>query len=162
MIHKYLRECTWLLSQCWQGVFRWWVTALHYFLLCHSSRMTSPVCVIVVGAGSRGENYSNYASLHPERMKVRRGCPAALCCQQRRSLYDRLCYLTINIFSHNKMLVNCYCEYSFSFTISHFFTQCHNFRLLQLLIQGNLLAPNFNSNTKLQMKTFFLVSVKIK
>uniref|UniRef100_A0A7N6BUS0 Gfo/Idh/MocA-like oxidoreductase N-terminal domain-containing protein n=1 Tax=Anabas testudineus TaxID=64144 RepID=A0A7N6BUS0_ANATE len=34
------------------------------------ARMTSPVCVIVVGAGSRGENYSNYGSIHPERMKV--------------------------------------------------------------------------------------------
>uniref|UniRef100_A0A1A8FSY5 Gfo/Idh/MocA-like oxidoreductase N-terminal domain-containing protein n=1 Tax=Nothobranchius korthausae TaxID=1143690 RepID=A0A1A8FSY5_9TELE len=32
--------------------------------------MASPVRVIVVGAGSRGENYSNYASIHPKRMKV--------------------------------------------------------------------------------------------
>eukprot|EP00066_Takifugu_rubripes_P001837 XP_003963315.1 PREDICTED: uncharacterized protein LOC101066183 [Takifugu rubripes] len=32
--------------------------------------MTSPVRVIVVGAGNRGENYSNFASVHPERMKV--------------------------------------------------------------------------------------------
>ncbi|XP_029012936.1 uncharacterized protein zgc:154075 isoform X2 [Betta splendens] len=32
--------------------------------------MTSPVCVIVVGAGCRGENYSNFATSHPERMKV--------------------------------------------------------------------------------------------
>uniref|UniRef100_A0A3P8T6U4 Zgc:154075 n=1 Tax=Amphiprion percula TaxID=161767 RepID=A0A3P8T6U4_AMPPE len=34
--------------------------------------MTSPVRVIVTGAGCRGEIYSNYASVHPERMKVRR------------------------------------------------------------------------------------------
>lgn len=33
-------------------------------------RMTSPVRVIVAGAGCRGEIYSNYASVHPERMKV--------------------------------------------------------------------------------------------
>ncbi|XP_010873960.2 uncharacterized protein zgc:154075 [Esox lucius] len=32
--------------------------------------MVSPVDVIVVGAGSRGETYSCYASLHPERMRV--------------------------------------------------------------------------------------------
>ncbi|CAG03211.1 unnamed protein product [Tetraodon nigroviridis] len=32
--------------------------------------MTSPVRVIVVGAGNRGQNYSNFASIHPERMKV--------------------------------------------------------------------------------------------
>ncbi|XP_029911367.1 uncharacterized protein LOC115361846 isoform X2 [Myripristis murdjan] len=32
--------------------------------------MSSPVRVIVVGAGSRGENYSQFASVHPERMKV--------------------------------------------------------------------------------------------
>ncbi|KAF7209510.1 putative oxidoreductase YteT [Nothobranchius furzeri] len=35
-----------------------------------TGRMASPVRVIVVGAGSRGENYSNYASIHPKRMKV--------------------------------------------------------------------------------------------
>lgn len=32
--------------------------------------MASPVRVIVVGAGNRGENYSHFASVHPERMKV--------------------------------------------------------------------------------------------
>ncbi|XP_008316243.1 uncharacterized protein LOC103384488 isoform X2 [Cynoglossus semilaevis] len=32
--------------------------------------MTSPVRVIVVGAGCRGEIYSKYASIHPELMKV--------------------------------------------------------------------------------------------
>ncbi|XP_029290917.1 uncharacterized protein LOC115010486 isoform X2 [Cottoperca gobio] len=32
--------------------------------------MTSPVRVIVVGAGSRGEIYSSFASIHPERLKV--------------------------------------------------------------------------------------------
>ncbi|XP_036446971.1 uncharacterized protein zgc:154075 [Colossoma macropomum] len=32
--------------------------------------MPSPVKVIVVGAGSRGESYSDYASIHPERMQV--------------------------------------------------------------------------------------------
>lgn len=32
--------------------------------------MTSPVRVIVVGAGNRGENYSYFASVHPGRMKV--------------------------------------------------------------------------------------------
>ncbi|XP_078110778.1 putative oxidoreductase YteT isoform X2 [Sander vitreus] len=32
--------------------------------------MTSPVRVIVVGAGSRGEIYSQYASVHPDRVKV--------------------------------------------------------------------------------------------
>ncbi|KAM6981779.1 putative oxidoreductase YteT [Tautogolabrus adspersus] len=32
--------------------------------------MTSPVRVIVVGAGNRGDNYSQFASVHPERMKV--------------------------------------------------------------------------------------------
>ncbi|XP_053705284.1 uncharacterized protein zgc:154075 [Synchiropus splendidus] len=32
--------------------------------------MSPPVSVIVVGAGSRGEIYSKYASIHPERMKV--------------------------------------------------------------------------------------------
>lgn len=32
--------------------------------------MTSQVSVIVVGAGSRGENYSHFESLHPDRMKV--------------------------------------------------------------------------------------------
>ncbi|XP_067447872.1 putative oxidoreductase YteT isoform X1 [Thunnus thynnus] len=32
--------------------------------------MTSSVRVIVVGAGSRGEIYSKFASIHPERMKV--------------------------------------------------------------------------------------------
>lgn len=39
----------------------------------HSSqgaRMTSPVRVIVVGAGSRGEIYSQFASLYPDRVKV--------------------------------------------------------------------------------------------
>lgn len=35
-----------------------------------TAKMTSPVRVIVVGAGSRGENYSNFASVYPERMKV--------------------------------------------------------------------------------------------
>ncbi|XP_034732038.1 putative oxidoreductase YteT [Etheostoma cragini] len=34
------------------------------------ARMTSPVRVIVVGAGSRGEIYSQYASIHPDRVKV--------------------------------------------------------------------------------------------
>ncbi|XP_078110776.1 putative oxidoreductase YteT isoform X1 [Sander vitreus] len=34
------------------------------------ARMTSPVRVIVVGAGSRGEIYSQYASVHPDRVKV--------------------------------------------------------------------------------------------
>ncbi|TNN76535.1 hypothetical protein EYF80_013185 [Liparis tanakae] len=34
------------------------------------ARMTSPVRVIVVGAGSRGEIYSQFASLHPDRVKV--------------------------------------------------------------------------------------------
>lgn len=37
--------------------------------------MDSPVHVIVVGAGSRGENYSRYASIHPKRMKVRKKAP---------------------------------------------------------------------------------------
>ncbi|KAM3872412.1 putative oxidoreductase YteT [Diretmus argenteus] len=32
--------------------------------------MSSPVRVIVVGAGSRGEIYSQFASIHPQRMKV--------------------------------------------------------------------------------------------
>ncbi|KAM9344491.1 putative oxidoreductase YteT [Pholidichthys leucotaenia] len=32
--------------------------------------MTSPVRVIVVGAGCRGAGYSQFASIHPERMKV--------------------------------------------------------------------------------------------
>lgn len=32
--------------------------------------MTYPVRVIVVGAGCRGEIYSNFASIHPQRMKV--------------------------------------------------------------------------------------------
>uniref|UniRef100_A0A3Q3INU0 Gfo/Idh/MocA-like oxidoreductase N-terminal domain-containing protein n=1 Tax=Monopterus albus TaxID=43700 RepID=A0A3Q3INU0_MONAL len=32
--------------------------------------MTSPVLAIVVGAGSRGEIYSDFASIHPKRMKV--------------------------------------------------------------------------------------------
>ncbi|XP_060913020.1 uncharacterized protein zgc:154075 [Labrus mixtus] len=32
--------------------------------------MTSPVRVIVVGAGNRGDNYSQFASIQPERMKV--------------------------------------------------------------------------------------------
>ncbi|XP_018592016.2 uncharacterized protein LOC108924868 isoform X1 [Scleropages formosus] len=32
--------------------------------------MTSPVCVIVVGAGSRGKTYSQFALLHPQRMRV--------------------------------------------------------------------------------------------
>ncbi|XP_063064536.1 uncharacterized protein zgc:154075 isoform X2 [Engraulis encrasicolus] len=32
--------------------------------------MSSPVDVIVVGAGNRGDTYSSYASLHPERMRV--------------------------------------------------------------------------------------------
>ncbi|XP_020493850.1 putative oxidoreductase YteT [Labrus bergylta] len=32
--------------------------------------MTSPVRVIVVGAGNRGDSYSQFASIHPERMKV--------------------------------------------------------------------------------------------
>ncbi|XP_029995838.1 uncharacterized protein LOC115423209 isoform X2 [Sphaeramia orbicularis] len=35
-----------------------------------SSDMTPLVRVIVAGAGSRGENYGHYASIHPERMKV--------------------------------------------------------------------------------------------
>lgn len=35
-----------------------------------AATLTSPVRVIVVGAGNRGENFSNYASIHPERMKV--------------------------------------------------------------------------------------------
>uniref|UniRef100_A0A8C6U865 Zgc:154075 n=1 Tax=Neogobius melanostomus TaxID=47308 RepID=A0A8C6U865_9GOBI len=30
----------------------------------------TPVSVIVVGAGSRGDGYSNFASIHPDRMKV--------------------------------------------------------------------------------------------
>lgn len=34
-------------------------------------RMSLLVRVIVVGAGSRGENYARYASVHPERMTVR-------------------------------------------------------------------------------------------
>ncbi|KAK9515541.1 hypothetical protein VZT92_026181 [Zoarces viviparus] len=34
------------------------------------ARMTSPVRVIVVGAGSRGEIYSQFASIHPERVQV--------------------------------------------------------------------------------------------
>ncbi|XP_029974368.1 uncharacterized protein LOC115407931 isoform X1 [Salarias fasciatus] len=36
----------------------------------HVDRMASPVSVIVVGAGCRGENYSMFASIHPQRMKV--------------------------------------------------------------------------------------------
>uniref|UniRef100_A0A3Q3N464 Uncharacterized LOC113145971 n=1 Tax=Mastacembelus armatus TaxID=205130 RepID=A0A3Q3N464_9TELE len=32
--------------------------------------MTSPVRVILVGAGSRGEVYSGFASIHPERMEI--------------------------------------------------------------------------------------------
>lgn len=32
--------------------------------------MTAPVRVIIVGAGNRGENYSDFASIHPHRMKV--------------------------------------------------------------------------------------------
>ncbi|KAM4610116.1 putative oxidoreductase YteT isoform 2-T2 [Polymixia lowei] len=35
-----------------------------------SVTMSSPVHVIVVGAGSRGEIYSQFASIHPRRMKV--------------------------------------------------------------------------------------------
>ncbi|XP_059396279.1 4-carboxy-2-hydroxymuconate-6-semialdehyde dehydrogenase-like isoform X3 [Carassius carassius] len=35
-----------------------------------SAIMSSPVDVIVVGAGNRGENYSNYAVIFPERMRV--------------------------------------------------------------------------------------------
>nr|XP_040049185.1 putative oxidoreductase YteT [Gasterosteus aculeatus aculeatus] len=34
------------------------------------ARMTSPVRVIVVGAGCRGEIYSQFASIHPDRVKV--------------------------------------------------------------------------------------------
>ncbi|KAF3696707.1 hypothetical protein EXN66_Car012385 [Channa argus] len=34
------------------------------------ARMTSPVSVSIVGAGSRGEIYSQFASIHPKRMKV--------------------------------------------------------------------------------------------
>ncbi|XP_051281551.1 putative oxidoreductase YteT isoform X1 [Dicentrarchus labrax] len=34
------------------------------------ARMTSPVRVIVVGAGSRGEIYSQFASVHPDRVQV--------------------------------------------------------------------------------------------
>lgn len=34
--------------------------------------MTSPVRVIVVGAGNRGEIYGQFASIHPERVKVSR------------------------------------------------------------------------------------------
>ncbi|XP_029362680.1 uncharacterized protein LOC115046438 [Echeneis naucrates] len=33
-------------------------------------RMSAPVRVLVVGAGSRGEIYSEFASIHPERMRV--------------------------------------------------------------------------------------------
>ncbi|XP_049437261.1 uncharacterized protein zgc:154075 isoform X3 [Epinephelus fuscoguttatus] len=33
-------------------------------------KMTTPVRVIVIGAGNRGDNYSHYASIHPERVKV--------------------------------------------------------------------------------------------
>ena len=36
--------------------------------------MTCCVRVIVVGAGSRGEIYSQFASIHPERMKVSAAC----------------------------------------------------------------------------------------
>lgn len=36
------------------------------------ARMTPPVCVIVVGAGNRGEIYSKFASIHPDRMNVRK------------------------------------------------------------------------------------------
>lgn len=32
--------------------------------------MPSPVKVIVVGAGSRGETYSDFASIHPDRLQV--------------------------------------------------------------------------------------------
>ncbi|KAF7668628.1 hypothetical protein LDENG_00296240 [Lucifuga dentata] len=35
-----------------------------------AANMTAPVRVIVVGAGGRGEIYSQYASINPERMKV--------------------------------------------------------------------------------------------
>lgn len=45
------------------------------FAVCDSSQvssMYSPVHVIVVGAGCRGENYAKFASIHPKRMKVRR------------------------------------------------------------------------------------------
>lgn len=40
-------------------------------------RMSPLVRVIVVGAGNRGENYARYASIHPERMKVR--CSSRYC-----------------------------------------------------------------------------------
>ncbi|CAI5647084.1 unnamed protein product [Oreochromis niloticus] len=35
-----------------------------------AGKMTAPVLVIVVGGGCRGEIYSQYASIHPQRMKV--------------------------------------------------------------------------------------------
>ncbi|XP_010769097.1 uncharacterized protein isoform X1 [Notothenia coriiceps] len=35
-----------------------------------AARMTSPVRLIVVGAGCRGEIYSSFGSIHPERLKV--------------------------------------------------------------------------------------------
>ncbi|KAL3063999.1 hypothetical protein OYC64_000328 [Pagothenia borchgrevinki] len=35
-----------------------------------ADRMTSPVRLIVVGAGCRGEIYSSFGSIHPERLKV--------------------------------------------------------------------------------------------
>lgn len=35
-----------------------------------SAIMPSPVDVIVVGAGNRGENYSDYAVIYPDRMRV--------------------------------------------------------------------------------------------
>lgn len=40
--------------------------------------MTSPVRVIVVGAGCRGEIYSQFASIHPDRVKVSGGEVARL------------------------------------------------------------------------------------
>lgn len=39
-------------------------------MCCKSAKMPSPVDVIVVGAGNRGENYSDYALIYPERMQV--------------------------------------------------------------------------------------------
>lgn len=37
-----------------------------------ADRMTDPVRVVVVGGGCRGEGYSHYATIHPERMQVRK------------------------------------------------------------------------------------------
>lgn len=48
-------------------------TSFNLYQSSQAGKMTAPVRAIVVGGGCRGEIYSQYASIHPERMKVRRG-----------------------------------------------------------------------------------------